>query len=308
MDIKEKHAKAIAQQGGVKKNEYGYSVLCPTNNGQDALVFTVTKNDSGKVECDCAEFKEHPEIRCEHILAVKHALLIDAEAANQAPDDPHNILDFAATLKELRKNVDPKLIKQREGWRDRNGNVKMVDYVEWHTIADILDDVAPDWAHTVKDIKEIGDIMTVTVAITIDGVTREGIGTGNAHNEMGIKKAEHDALKRAAVKFGIARDLYKKESDVIERGGSTSSHDDGYPDQPVARNLGELITIKQLGMVRALARELRLDADEECNAVMKCRTDELSKSAGSSFIKHLQEMQKGGPALPPDRMPLRSAS
>ena len=63
-------------------------------------------------------------------------------------------------------------------------------------------------------------IVTVTVAITIDGITREGLGTGYADSEMGIKKAEHDALKRAAVKFGIARELYKKESDTIEREGA----------------------------------------------------------------------------------------
>jgi hypothetical protein len=183
-----------------------------------------------------------------------------------------------------------------------------VDYVEWHTVADILDDVAPHWTHTVKDIKEIGDIMTVTVAITIDGVTREGIGTGNAHNEMGIKKAEHDALKRAAVKFGIARDLYKRESDVIERDGSIISRNDdggGFPDQPIAKNLGELVTAKQLGMIRALSRELRIDADEECSSVMNCRSDELSKSAASSFIKHLQDMQRPGDV---ERMPLRRAS
>jgi len=218
----------------------------------------------------------------------------------------NNILDFSSTLQELRRNVDPKLVKQREGWRDRNGNVQMVDYVEWHTVADILDDAAPHWTHTVKNIEQIGDIMTVTVAITINGVTREGIGTGNAHNEMGIKKAEHDALKRAAVKFGIARDLYKKESDVIERGGSFAGrNDESFPAQPIAKNLGELVTAKQLGMIRALARDLRIDADEECNSVMSCRTDELSKPAASSFIKHLQEIQR---PFEVERMPLRRAS
>jgi hypothetical protein len=230
---------------------------------------------------------------------LKEVSTLDFDQNIEQPTPANNVLDFSSTLQELRRNVDPKLVKQREGWRDRNGNVQTVDYVEWHTVADILDDVAPHWTHTVKDIKEIGDIMTVTVAITIDGVTREGIGTGNANNEMGIKKAEHDALKRAAVKFGIARDLYKKESDVIERDGSFSRDDDGgFPDQPVAKNLGELVTAKQLGMIRALARELRIDADEECNSVMNCRSDELSKSAASSFIKHLQEMQRPGEVAP----------
>ena len=90
----------------------------------------------------------------------------------------NNVLDFSTTLKELRKTVDPYLIRQRAGRRDRDGNVHMVEYVEWHTVADVLDDKAPNWGHTVKDIRSIGEIITVTVAITIDGITREGVGTG----------------------------------------------------------------------------------------------------------------------------------
>jgi predicted nucleic acid-binding Zn finger protein len=374
---REKKAKAIHAMGLVDRDGDSFRVFTPSIKGREKW-FEVRRNEAGAVVCDCPEFTSESAtkgFRCEHIMAVKYALLAQQEAAakslevndltesraskrgeqesalsiaevssdgrdentkaamnrleaqqgdtsmkqndlkevreeietNGEPSRSNNVLDFSATLQELRRNVDPKLVKQREGWRDRNGNVQTVDYVEWHTVADILDDVAPHWTHTVKNIEQIGDIMTVTVAITIDGVTREGIGTGNAHNEMGIKKAEHDALKRAAVKFGIARDLYKKESDVIERGGSVASRDDddGFPTQPVARNLGELVTAKQLGMIRALARELRIDADEECNSVMSCRTDELSKSAASSFIKHLQDMQRPGEV---ERVPLRRAS
>jgi len=209
-------------------------------------------------------------------------------------EERNNVLEFSATLRELKKHVDPHLVKQREGWRDRNGNVQMVEYVEWHTVADILDETAPNWAHTVKDIRQIGDLMTVTVAITIDGVTREGVGTGLAQSEMGIKKAEHDALKRAAVKFGIARELYKKESDAIEREGAATPTDGGddFPPNPIARSLGELVTAKQLGMIRAIARELNIDPDEECNAVMSCSTDELTKRAASSLIQHLQDKQR----------------
>ncbi|HMS40839.1 MAG TPA: Rad52/Rad22 family DNA repair protein [Pyrinomonadaceae bacterium] len=214
--------------------------------------------------------------------------------AEEAVEMPNNVLNFTTTLKELRKNVDPNLVKQREGWRDRNGNTHYVDYVEWHTVADILDENAPNWSHTIRDIKQIGDIFTVTVAITIDGVTREGLGTGFADSEMGIKKAEHDALKRAAVKFGIARELYKKESDVIEREGAipTPTNDGGFPSNPIARSLSDLVTAKQLGMIRAISREIGVDADEECQTVMQCKTDELSKKAASGLIQHLQDLQK----------------
>lgn len=208
-----------------------------------------------------------------------------------------NVLDFSSTLKELRKNVEPELVRHREAGRDRNGNVRKVDYVEWHTVADVLDRTAPNWAHSVKDIRSIGDFAVVTVAITIDGVTREGIGTGSARSETGIKKAEHDALKRAAVKFGIARDLYKKEADAIDSEESAPA----FPADPVATTLADMVTTKQLGMIRAVAREAAIDADKECLEMLNCRVSELSRRAASSLIDHLR-------ALKPQELPLRKVS
>lgn len=240
---------------------------------------------------------------------VKEMPFVTADEAAQT-EEISNVVsgNFPKTLKQLRQNVDPHLVKTREGWRDRNGNVHMVDYVEWHTVADILDEHAPNWAHAIRDIKQIGDVITVIVAITIDGVTREGIGTGSGESELGIKKAEHDALKRAAVKFGIARDLYKKESDVIERDGAVPAQNNGgFPSNPVAKSLGDLVTAKQLGMIRAIARETGVDADEECQAVMNCKTDELSKKAASAFIQHLQSGGQQANEVPA-QTPLRRVS
>ena len=209
----------------------------------------------------------------------------------------NNVLDFSSTLRELRKTVDPQLVRQRAGRRDRNGNVHMVEYVEWHTVADILDEHAPNWGHTVKDIRPIGDIVTVTVAITIDGVTREGVGTGKTASETGIKKAEHDALKRAAVKFGIARELYKREFDSIEQDEFVTAPDTAprQPADPVAKALGDMITSKQQAMIRGLAREANVDADAECSRVMHCSIDELSKRGASDLIEHLQTLQRAVP-------------
>lgn len=258
-----------------------------------------------------------------------------AGAAGTAPEqatapaymyDPAN---FAATLAELRKPLDSSFVRQREGWRDRNGNVNMVDYVEWHHVTDILDDKAPGWQSTVKDIRQIGEIIAMTVAITIDGITREGVGCGLAQSEMGIKKAEHDALKRAAVKFGIARELYQKESHIIDQqgdaghvtnnfnrgggyggqqqagwgnqqqGGYSGGQQGGYPqqqgfpDQPVARSLGEAATAKQLGKIRVVAKHCNINPDEECQAVMQCNHEELTRRAASAFIQHLEAIERG---------------
>lgn len=210
--------------------------------------------------------------------------------------DASNVLDFSTTLKELRKNVDPELVRHRETSRDRNGNIRTVDYVEWHTVADVLDRTAPNWAHAVKDIRSIGDFVVVTVAITIDGVTREGIGTGSARSETGIKKAEHDALKRAAVKFGIARDLYKRDVDAVEPEKAPE-----FPADPVARTLADMVTTKQLGMIRAVAREAAVDADKECLDILNCRVSELSRKAASALIDHLRELK-------PQELPMRKVS
>ncbi len=208
------------------------------------------------------------------------------EMAEQQPGAPIVPLAFTNTLRTLKQHVDPNLIKSREGWRDRQGNTHMVDYIEWHTVADILDRVAPTWSHAVRAIVPIGDMVAVTAAITIDGVTREGVGTGTADSEMGIKKAEHDALKRAAVKFGIARELYQRESEVIEKEGAATPAQ--FPRDPLAKSMADLVTPKQLGMIRALAREAGVDVEEECQTVLRCKTEELSKRAASSFIDHLK--------------------
>ena len=221
------------------------------------------------------------------IGAAKHQEVIPA-------DPESNILQFTETLRELRKGLDPEMVRHREGWRDRNGNVRMVDYIEWHTVADILDETAPNWNHEIRDIRPIGDVITVTVAITIDGVTREGIGTGNAQTEMGIKKAEHDALKCAAVKFGIARELYKREFEgaVEEKVQQAAAVE--MPSEAIAQTLGDMITSKQLSMIRGLGRERSVDVDAECRSLMDCGISQLNRRAASALISHLQTT--GAPA------------
>ncbi len=229
----------------------------------------------------------------------------ETEAAAEIRES--NVLDFSTTLRELRNSVDPQLVRQRAARRDRSGNLHMVDYVEWHTVADILDEHASNWEHTVKDIRAIGEFVTITVAITIDGVTREGIGTGRANSEMGIKKAEHDALKRAAVKFGIARELYKREFDAVGQ-EQIEELDAPQPlsiDDPISKTLGDMVTTKQLGMIRAISREAGLDAEAECSLLLRCRVDELSKRAASNLIDHLQSKLRDAAVSAP--MPIRRA-
>jgi phage recombination protein Bet len=79
------------------------------------------------------------------------------------------------------------------------------------------------------------------------------------------------------------------------------------PLNPVATSLADIITSKQLGMIRAKVKAIPaldgygLNADDECDAVFGCRTDELSKAAADYLIKHLIAVEAGkyAPAAKP---------
>ncbi len=109
------------------------------------------------------------------------------------------------------------------------------------------------------------------------------IGTGSAESETGIKKAEHDALKRAAVKFGMARELYQRDDDEHQSAAPPT-----LPRDPLAKSLPDLVTPKQLVAIRAISQAQGVKADEECQALYRCKLEELSRKAASALIDHLK--------------------
>lgn len=310
-------AKAIAAMGLVERDYDGFNVVSPGINKE---TFRIWRDEEGRVRCNCSEFESRferePRFRCEHIFAVKfhlepphedagtqpvfeQAAAVGASATGGNEFEPQAeregerrviSMPFAETLRELSQAVSPELVKQRIGWRDRSGREHEVDYVEWHAVADLLDRICPDWSHQVNEIKQIGDFVAVTASITIQGVTRQGVGTGSAYDEKGIKKAEHDALKRAAVKFGVARELYRREEETAtHRNGDAAAHAHSqFPREPIAKTMADLVTPKQLVAIRAIANSQGVNAEAECMEVIKCKPEELSRRAASAFIDHLK--------------------
>jgi hypothetical protein len=78
-----------------------------------------------------------------------------------------------------------------------------------------------------------------------------------------------------------------------------------FPADPVAKTLADMITTKQLGMIRAVAKDAHLDADEECRDVMSCQVTELSRRAASALIDHLRQLaaKNAGEGSPYQRRP-----
>lgn len=190
---------------------------------------------------------------------------------------------FEAILASLSEPIPDSLVRQRIGWRDNKGEERWVDYIDWHTAADILDRVCPDWSHEVTDITVVGDLVAVTAAITIKGVTRCGVGVDSALDERGIKGAEHDALKRAAVKFGLARSLYTR--------GQTKKSAARASQSPKVEKNGDGVTEKQLSAIYAIAKAKSLDAQLESMALFKCDPEQLNRSNASDLIDHLRNVR-----------------
>ena len=127
-----------------------------------------------------------------------------------------------------------------------------------------------------------GRFEIATGAVTLGNL--KGDALANA-----LMKAETKAKRRATLSFCGLGFMDESELETVKDKIDSAT---GFPANPVAKSLSDLVTAKQLGMIRAIAREIGIDADEECSKVLKCRTDELSIKAASSFIQYLQDLQQ----------------
>lgn len=119
---------------------------------------------------------------------------------------------------ELKMPFPSSDIRWRVGFRDDAGHRgSALAYVEARTVMNRLDDVlGPDgWSSEIKPIQEdgrlTGAICRLTIFVEGGEVVREDFGAAPEGQEA-IKGAASDALKRAAVQFGVGRYLYELPS------------------------------------------------------------------------------------------------
>src|SRR3982750_4784798 len=86
---REKRAKSIAAMGLVNRENDRFRVSTPSLRGKQTS-YEVWRDAAGKIRCNCLEFEEaavaDSAFRCEHILAVKYALVAkNTEPATKQP-------------------------------------------------------------------------------------------------------------------------------------------------------------------------------------------------------------------------------
>jgi hypothetical protein len=105
--------------------------------------------------------------------------------------------------------------------RDGRYFARFVAYIEANTVRERLDGVVPgEWDLTLELLPALlgegneDSACTFKARLQILGVIREDVGTGRDY-----KQAATDAFKRAAVRFGIAHELYAYEQNWVQVDG-----------------------------------------------------------------------------------------
>lgn len=80
-----------------------------------------------------------------------------------------------------------------------------VAYIDARDVAARLDSIGVDWSDSYT-VLQMATSWVVECKLTINGITRTDVGTGEG--DEAPKSAYSDAVKRAAVKFGLGRYLY----------------------------------------------------------------------------------------------------
>jgi hypothetical protein len=141
----------------------------------------------------------------------------------------------APTIAALSKEFDPSVIQMKPG----SNRKPATRYVSHGSVTKRLNAVCPGWSsrvvetHTYLNTAGVLVCAAVTLELTIPGVgSRVEVGTANQPRGFGddLKNAMSDALKRCAMRFGVALDLWED----MDEGDEDAEHAAAQPPAPRA--------------------------------------------------------------------------
>lgn len=167
----------------------------------------------------------------------------------------------------------------------------MLDYVGHAAVTDRLLTIDPEWSwepfalddHGLPALDRAGNLW---IRLTICGVTRIGVGDGKS-----AKEVIGDAIRNAAMRFGVALDLWAKEdlrefADAARARGTTASGavetaNDAPTASPPAPE-SDLITAAQQRLMRKLLADYGLGGKDQRDDVLALVADVIGHPVTSS--------------------------
>jgi len=107
-----------------------------------------------------------------------------------------------ATRDALRKPFEPEQIGKLEATAKR----PELDFVGHAAVTDRLNAHVPDWSYTVDELFSVGSTVWIRGTMTIGGISRVEYGDGD-----NPKEAIGNFIRRAAMRFGVAIDLWSRQ-------------------------------------------------------------------------------------------------
>lgn len=291
---RDRHARTLASLGMVIRRGDRFRVREITARTRRPA-YTVWRHSKTRwVRCTCEDYKarrgDDPKYRCAHVLAVKAHL--EAERGRAAAvESAAPVIEISAKRAVAARETKP--ANRRRPRLPRDPDLLAVRSA-WTDIADTLDRVALHWSHHVMLVAKYGaSLVKVVAAVTVDNVTRLGTGWG-ALGAAGVRKAEDEALKKAATRFrAVALALMEAGGGDPHGGGAAGETAAGrlskLRGRPEAKSQTTTATPKQLERLRRLERELGLAEDERAQLLFGCAAAVLAKRFASVLLLHLEE-------------------
>lgn len=225
----------------------------------------------------------------------------------------------AETIAALSKAVQREHVKQKEAKSKKTGYVTKIDFIEWHTAVRLLNEICPDWngrvTQIVSEAGRVAVVYEISIPCTDAVVVRQAIG--NEDDDMEgygdpFSNAEAMAFKRAAAKFGVGLDLYRKDSqnapqrapqartetvpvrqiDQLKPTFDTAP-DEGDDFDRIPSGNGSAASEKQVNAIYAIGKAVKhwsnQQVEDRCVEVFGVVPNQLTKQEASQFIKQLQE-------------------
>jgi hypothetical protein len=224
MTADDQHKRTERARGGrwaiARSGEDAYQVTNLDNGGTS---YSVTQGEDGWA-CTCKDNQRRGG-RCKHVEAVR--LFLQGEPLDVTIIDPDSAHQEARMSQqevpqwdEIKKQLAAPFHSYYVGWKAQATNrdktrALAVAYIDARTVMDRLDQVVGpgNWSDTYRLVTAGDGELAVECTLTLFGVPKADIGTADETADGSqaslSKSAYSDAIKRAAVKWGIARYIYR---------------------------------------------------------------------------------------------------
>lgn len=178
-----------------------------------------------------------------------------------------------------------------------------LSYVGHAAVTDRLLEVDPEWSWEPLGTREDGLPATdnagnLWIKLTINGVTRIGVGDGK-----NAKECISDAIRNAAMRFGVALDLWSKEElestlEQPELKNERATASKAAPAAPAKATepAGDTMSASQLKKMQAMFGELGLKTSEERHAYVGkvvgraiTKSSDISKAEAVNVMNQLDD-------------------